>query len=62
MSAKLATVGLPKIKILWNKDYNVRTFVHDVTKYILPLEPNYNVDALMWRKFGYSTIFMTGVS
>ena len=30
MSAKLATLGLPKIKIIWNKGYDVIIFVHDV--------------------------------
>ena len=31
MSAKLATLGLPKIKVFWNKGYDVMISVHDVT-------------------------------
>ena len=30
MSAKLATLGLLKIKVFWNKGYDVITFVCDV--------------------------------
>ena len=32
MSAKLATLGLLKLKVTWNKGYDVIVFVHDVTK------------------------------
>ena len=31
MSAKLATLGLLKIKVFWNKDYEVITAVDDFT-------------------------------
>ena len=34
MSVKLATLGLLKIKVLWNKGYDVIISVHDVTKKI----------------------------
>ena len=30
MSARLATLGLLKIKVFWNKGYNVIISVHDV--------------------------------
>ena len=31
MSAKSATLGLLKIKVFWNKDYEFITSVHDFT-------------------------------
>ena len=31
----MATVGLLKIKVFWNKDYDVMIYVHDVTNEIL---------------------------
>ena len=35
MSAKIATLGLLKIKLLLNKGYDIITFVHDVTKNLM---------------------------
>ena len=35
MSAKLATLGLLKIKVTWNKGYDVIIFVYDVINKIL---------------------------
>ena len=32
MSAKLAPLGLLKIKVFWNKDYDVINFVRDIIK------------------------------
>ena len=58
MSAKIATLGLLKIKVFWNKGYDVITFVCDVTNKILSGESNYIVDVIMWPKFGNSSIFM----
>ena len=34
MAAKMATLGLLKVKVFWNKDYDVVIFVHDVTNKI----------------------------
>ena len=34
MSAKMATLGLFKIKVFWNKGYDVITSVYDVTNKI----------------------------
>ena len=34
MSAKMATVDLLKIKLFWNKGYDVIIFVHDASKNI----------------------------
>ena len=56
MSAKMATLGLPKIKVFWNKGYNVIISVHDVTSKILSCDSNYIADVVMWPKFGNSSI------
>lgn len=32
ISATLATPGLLKIKVLWNKEYDVITYIHDLTE------------------------------
>ena len=58
MSAKMATLGLLKIKITWNKGYEVILSVHDVTSKILSRHSNYVVDVVMWQKFGNSSISM----
>ena len=47
MSAKLATSDL-KIKIFWNKGYDVIVSLHDVTNNILLQDSNEIVDAVMW--------------
>ena len=52
MSAKIATQGLLKIKIFWNKGYDVIISVHCVTNKILSLISYYIVDVVMWPKFG----------
>ena len=44
ISAKLATLGLLKIKIFWNKGYDVMISLHDVINNILSRESNYIVD------------------
>ena len=56
ISAKVATLGILKIKILWNKDYDVVTSVHDITNNILTRDSNYIIDVVMWPKFGNSSI------
>ena len=58
ISAKLATLGLLKIKVFWNIDYDLIISVHDVTNKILSHDSNYNEDVVMWPKFGNSSIFM----
>ena len=59
--AKMATPGLLKITVFWNKGYDVIIFVHDVTKKILSCDSNYIVDVAMWQKFGNSNISMREV-
>ena len=61
MSAKMATPGLLKIKVFWNKGYDVIISVHDVTNKILSRDSNYNVNVVMWPKFGNSSISMRDV-
>ena len=56
MSAKMATPGLLKIKVFWNKGYDVIISVHDVTNKILSRDSDYNVIDVMWEKFGNSSI------
>ena len=48
MSAKIATLDLLKIKVFWNKGYDVIIFVHDVINKTLSRESNYIVDVVMW--------------
>ena len=61
MSAKMATPGLLKITVFWNKDYGVVTSVDDVTKKFLSRDSNYPVDVFMWPMFGDCTISMREV-
>ena len=61
MSAKLAAIGLLKIKVSWNNAYDVVISVHDVTNKILSPDSNYIVDIGMWSKFGNPSIFIRKV-
>ena len=47
MSAKLVAIGLLKIKVFWNKCYDVITFIYDVTNKILSRDSNYMVDVVV---------------
>ena len=51
MSVKMATLGLLKIKVFWNKDYDVIISVYDVTSKILSNDSNYIVNVVMRPKF-----------
>ena len=62
MSAKMATPGLLKITVFWNKGYDVIISVDDVTNKILSRDSNYIVDLFMWPKFGNSSICMREVN
>ena len=59
--AELATSGLLKIKVFWNKGSDLVNFINDVTNIILSSSSNYIVDVVMWPNFGYSSIFMIEV-
>ena len=61
ISAKMATQGLLKITVFWNKGYDVIVSVDDVTNKILSRDSNYVVDAFMWPKFGNCSISMREV-
>ena len=61
MSAKIATLGLLKIMLFWNKGYDIIILAHDVTSKILLGYLNYIVDMVMWPKFGNSSISMREV-
>ena len=52
MSAKIATLGLLKRKVFWNRSSDVTISVYDVTIKILSRDSNYIVDVVMWQKFG----------
>ena len=47
ISAKLAALGLFKIKVTWNKVYDVIVFVHDATNKTLSRYSNYIVDVVI---------------
>ena len=61
MSAKMATQGLLKITVFWNKVYDVITSVDDVTNKILSRNSNYTVDVFLWPKFCNGSISMREV-
>ena len=61
MSAKMATPGLFKIEVFWNKGHDVIISVHDFTCKILSRDSNYIVDVIMWSMFGNCSISMRKV-
>ena len=61
MSAKLGTLGLLKVNVVWTKSYDVMPFVYNFTNKILSSDSNYNLDVVIWSKFGNSSIFMKEV-
>ena len=61
MSAKMATPGLLKITVFWNKGYDIIISVYDVTNKILSRDSNYIIDVVMWPKFGNCSISMRKV-
>ena len=61
ISVKMATSGLLKITLFWNKSYDVIISINDVTKQILSRDSNYIVDVFIWPKFNNSSIGMRDV-
>ena len=57
MTAKMATPDLLKIKAFWKKGYDVIISVDDITNKILSRDSIYNVNVVMWPKFGNSSIY-----
>ena len=47
MSAKIATLGLLKVKVFKNNRYDVIIYVYDATNKILSRDSNYIVDVVM---------------
>ena len=56
ISAKMATPGLLKTTVFWNKGYDVINPTHDVTNKISSRDSNHNVDVVVWPNFGNSSI------
>ena len=57
MTTKVATPGLLKIKVLWNKGYYVVYSVYDVNNKILSHDSNYNMDVVMRPRFDQKNRF-----
>ena len=51
ISAKLATVGVLKVKVFWNTGYSVINSVHDVTSKTVSRDSSYIVNVINWPKF-----------
>ena len=47
MPAKMAILGLLKIKVFWNKGYDAIVSIHDITNNILSCDSNYIVDMVI---------------
>ena len=56
MPAKVAALGLPKIKVFWSKGYDILISVHELTSKIVSCESSYIVGLVMWPKFGNSSV------
>ena len=61
ISAKVATPGLPKKTVFWNKGYDVIVSVDDVTNNIFWHHSNVIVYLFMGLKFGNSRLSMREV-
>ena len=61
ISAKMATPAFLKIKVFWKNGCDVIISVHDVNNKILSRDSNYNVNMVMWPKFGNSSISLREV-
>ena len=59
--AKIATPGLLKITLSWNKGYDIILSVDDVTNKILLCDSNYIVDVFILPNFGNCNISMREV-
>ena len=49
ISAELGTPDLLKLKVFWNKNYDLKTSVYDVSNKVLTCESNYIVDVVFMR-------------
>ena len=62
MSAKMTTLGLLKIKFIWNKDYEAIISLYDVINKNLSCDSNFIVGVVIWPKFGNSSTSMREVT
>ena len=62
LSAKMVTPGLLKTNIFWKQGYDVIISAHDVTSPILLRNSDYNLNVVMWAKFGHSIISVREVT
>ena len=56
----MATPGLFKLNLFWNKGYDI-TYAHDITNKVLSHDSNYIVDVVTWLKLGCWSISMREV-
>ena len=61
MSAKLATLDLLKIKVFWDKVYDITISIHYVTNKFLLRDSNCTIDVVKWPKFDNYKISMKEV-
>ena len=61
ISAKLATPGLLKIKVFWNKGYDVISSVDEVVNKISSRDSSFVVNVVMWITFCNPSITMREV-
>ena len=61
MSAKIATLGVLRIKVFRNKDYDVIISGNDIINKSLSRDSNLIVAMVMWPKLGNSGISMREV-
>ena len=61
VSSRIATLYLLKIKVVWDKGYDVITSAHDVTNKVLSRDSNHIIDKVMWPKFANYSISMREV-
>ena len=61
MSAKIATPGLLKITVFWNKGYDSINSFDDATSKTLSRDSNYIINVFMWPKFDNCSILMREV-
>ena len=61
MSQKSATLSLLRIKVFWNKGFEVIISVHDITNEVLSRDSIYIIDVIMGLKFDNSSISMRAV-
>ena len=57
----MATLGLLKIKVFWDRGYGGIISVYDITKKTLSCGSSYIVNVVMWLKSGNSSISMREV-